>query len=1185
MATQSVDLLRQVEDALGRISRGALSEAASHLLSILGYQSDRVPPQQTGVAADFITQFPAENPNNVSEQNFLAHDPTVQILFQVTDDEIAFPSQQPLLGRLFDIGVNRSFVFASVDLRGETYPRSEYSKLTREINKRLSQPTVVLFRTTAGMLTVAFMERRPDKRIQDRDVLGKVSLIREVNSNEPHQAHMRILGELALHNRLDWMQTQHKPANFDGLLTAWLDCLDTEELNKKFYQELFRWFENATQQARFPTAENPTTEEHIIRLITRLLFIWFIKEKGLVHPDLFIQDQVRLLLRDYDSQEGDSYYRAVLQNLFFATLNTEIDQRGFSDSASTDFSHCRYREEVADPDSLLELLSETPFINGGLFDCLDSDDDQGLIDCFSDNLAHRNLLSVPNRLFFGPEGLVTLFNRYRFTVEENTPIEQDVALDPELLGKVFENLLAAFNPETRETARKQTGSYYTPREVVDYMVTEALVAYWTETVQDDFDDKIFWEERLRYLLDYSDDIDDANTIFESVEQERLIENIAHIRVLDPAVGSGAFPMALLHRVTLALSRLDPDNIAWRGIQQHLAVSRVSQAFEIEDKDLRESILLRINDTFERYQSSFGRKLFLIQNSIYGIDIQPIACQIAKLRTFISLAIEQQPNNDPDDNYGIRPLPNLESNFVAADTLIGLKGQARLASPHAVDLRRKWATNTEQHFHATTRRRKQALIREDRILRADLAHELRNLGMPADHTNKIAHWDRYNQNTSADWFDSQYMFNVTQGFDIVIGNPPYIQLQDDGGRLGKKYQKTGYTTFTKSGDIYVLFYEKGCQLLKPAHGVLAYITSNSWMKTLYGGKLRKYLSDQHTPLTLLEMGKDVFDAVVDTNILLVRRGRVSRPFPAVDRDAHRHAEDFPPPAKEWGQVFPYGTAPWSIFSTVEKRVLDKMTTYGTPLGRWNISINYGIKTGYNKAFIIGKETRDALIAMDSRSGEILKPVLQGRDIDRYRASWRKLYLVATHNGYDGRPAVDINEYPAVKNHLNGFYRRLAERYDKGHTPYNLRSCAYYGDFEKPKLFWTDLTDNGRFYYDETGIYGEATTFIMTATNPKYLCALLNSRLATWFLQHSAPTSGTGTFRWKKAYVETIPIPEPLARTQLPLVEMVDSILAAKKRDPSADTRGTESQIDRMVYDLYDLTAAEVSAVETRLLAIQ
>ena len=1012
--TVSTENLVQVQTALRQMPEGDLAVTATGLMDLLGYQSDRIPLGQTGQAADFVGQFRAENPGTKTEKEFLSHDPIVQVLSQVTDTEIDLTSQPQLIRQdRYDPANIRSFVFASVDLKGDTYPRGKYAQFAREVNKRMSQPTVVLFRTASGKLTFAFMKRRPDKRDGNRDVLGKVSLIREIDTRSPHPAHVRIVAELALDDRLGWMKSRNKQPNFEGLLEAWLDTLDIEALNKQFYRKLFAWFENAVDEARFPTSENPTREEHIIRLITRLLFIWFIKEKQLVHADLFNEEQIRPLLEGYDRDTGDSYYRAVLQNLFFATLNTEIDQRGFNDTgADSDFSRYHYQREIADPERLRSLFDETPFINGGLFDCLDNPttgDGGGLIDCFTDKSAHRDLLSVPNRLFFGPDGLIDLFDDYRFTVEENTPIEQDVALDPELLGKVFENLLAAFNPETRESARKQTGSYYTPRQVVDYMVTEALVAYWKEAVPDDHDAKGFWEERLRYLLDYTEDIDDAGSIFEASEQERLIENIAHIKMLDPAVGSGAYPMALLHRITLALTRLDPDNTAWKATQQRLATSRAGQAFGIEDKDEREGVLLGINEAFERYRSGFGRKLYLIQNSIYGVDIQPIACQISKLRMFISLAIEQQPDNDRDNNYGIRPLPNLESKFVAADTLIGLKGQERLASSRAVDLREKWAANTEQHFHATTREQKEALVGEDRRLRFELANELRNLGMSPDHTDRIADWDRYDQNATADWFDPKYMFNTPDGFDIVIGNPPYISLARNRGQLANKYQSARYDAFTRSGDIYTLFYERGCQLLKPEQGALAYITSNSWMKAQYGKKLRQYITDQHTPSVLLEMGKDVFDAVVDTNIVLLREGGQSDAFPAIDMDSQMES-GFTPHDGSWGQIRPAGKDPWIILSPIEKRVLDKMENRGTRLDQWEIRIHSGIKTGYNAAFIVDQPTRDRLVAEDPRSAEIIKPMMRGKDMNRYVAEWAGWWLIYSHSG------VAEDDYPAIRKHL-------------------------------------------------------------------------------------------------------------------------------------------------------------------------
>ena len=321
-------------------------------------------------------------------------------------------------------------------------------------------PAVVLFRTARDLLTLAFVHRRPHKRDPQRDVLGNVSLIREINPVDPHRAHLDILEGLSLSKRSAWMESHGKARNFDGLLDAWLDALDTEELNKRFYGELFDWFTRAVEEARFPTTEARTLdpEEHVIRLITRLLFVWFIKEKGLVADDLFIEERIEPLLKSYSRETDDSYYRAILQNLFFATLNTEIVRRGFSEvspSTHRSFSLYRYQDEMNDPESLIRLFKKTPFINGGLFDCLDSEESTTRggyrIDCFSDNLNHRGLLSIPNRLFFGPTGLIDLFERYKFTVEENTPTEQEVALDPELLGKVSRTY---WPPTTRRRARQ-----------------------------------------------------------------------------------------------------------------------------------------------------------------------------------------------------------------------------------------------------------------------------------------------------------------------------------------------------------------------------------------------------------------------------------------------------------------------------------------------------------------------------------------------------------------------------------------------------------------------------------------------------------------------------------------------------------------------------------------------------------
>ena len=1108
----------KIRATLAGLSSDDFVSAAQSLLDTLGYRSQRTLSDQSGAVDSFISTFPpirrdgttATEPTQ-SEHDFRKQATSVRIIFQITNVEIAAAAaaQRALFeDDAFDSGNAQSFMFTAVELQQDRYPRGQYARFTREINKRLTQPTVVLFRTASGLLTLAFVHRRPHKYDPDRDVLGNVSLIREIDPGQPHRAHLDILAELSLPERLDWINSHGQSQNFDGLLAAWLDALDTEALNKRFYKELFAWYERAVAAAKFPTtgAKVLKPEEHVIRLITRLLFVWFVKEKGLIADDLFNDNQVGRLLRDYDSANGDSYYRAVLQNLFFATLNTEIGQRGFSAGTQVthrNFSRYRYRREMRHPDALLALFGQTPFINGGLFDCLDSEAATGnggyRIDCFTDNPRHRRDYSIPNRLFFDDDartpGLITLFKRYKFTVEENTPAEQEVALDPELLGKVFENLLAAYNPETRETARRQTGSYYTPRAVVDYMVDEALVASLAAACSLHAADDDFWQERLRYLLYYDEAFDDAEEFFTETEQNSIIRAIANIKAIDPAVGSGAFPMGILHKLTLALRRLDADNRRWETLQKELAGQRATAAFNTPDQQERDAELTEISDTFQKYRDSdFGRKLYLIQNSIFGVDIQPIACQIAKLRFFISLAIEQEPD-DTAPNYGIKPLPNLETRFVAANTLLALDKplQMSLGQTAAVTaLEQALNTNRERHFHATIRQQKLACRREDKRLRRQLAAALRQADFSAADAKKLATWDPYDQNDHADWFDTEYMFGLTAGFDVVIGNPPYVQLQKEGGKLARLYKDAGYTTYTRTGDIYQLFYEQGANLLKQGAGCVCFISSNQWMRVDSGQALREFIAGQN-PVRLVNLGAGTFDSVtVNTCILLVNPSSNKNSLLAAD--LRQATQKFPP--TEWIHIAPTNGETWIVLSDTGQSAREKMVATGTPLKDWDVKISRGIITGYNTAFIIDDATRQALVAADERSAEIIKPILRGRDIQHFQAQRAGLWLIDTHNGYGDVLAVNVDDYPAVKSHLDGFYPRLKKRQDKGRTPYNLRSCAYLEEFAKEKIVWGNLSNRAKFAFARKDMFVSAPATILTPFS-HYLLALLNSTLVDWY----------------------------------------------------------------------------------------
>ena len=1173
MPEYTPELEDNIREAIETFADGPLRESSIQMLSTLGYQSDRTLPD-----IDNIEDFLDLGEGKLSERQaelLREHWSRVKFVFQVTADELR-GQNSPSFATEFARGRIKSFLFLAVDLKQRGYPRGRLAEMTRIVNRIFEMPVILLYRYDKArggkVITITVIHRRPHKKEQNKDVLEKVTLIKDIKVNNPHRAHLKILSDLSLQRLPDIR-------DFDDLHKRWETVLNTKPLNHRFYQELFEWFQRAVSEGNWPPGAD--IEQQVIRCVTRMLFVWFIREKGLIAEDWFDQKKMEKLLHKFG---GSDYYQAVLQNLFFATLNVPIEQRAWNKAGKSDLSslsHWRYKNLIRRIGHFENLMAQTPFINGGLFDCLDYEKSEGgdgkRLDMFGyedsiDGIStgqnrSDGHLNVPDALFFDGEGLFPLLNRYKFTVEENTPTEIEVALDPELLGQVFENLLAAYNPETRNTARKETGSYYTPRKVVNYMVDEALIAALSAKVQ--HANLASWQKRLRCLFDY----ENTEEPFEEEEKKDIVYAISNLKILDPAVGSGAFPMAILHKLTFALRHLDPDNSLWKELQKDAAIKRSEKAYKATNQSQREHELLEISEIFQRYSGDFGRKLYLIQNSIYGVDIQAIACQIAKLRFFISLTIEQEPNQERS-NFGIKPLPNLETRFVAADTLLPFKREGTFNSDRVLELQRNLLENRERYFHANERREKLQSIQTDRKLRSELAEELKILNFPPNAADQLTCWNPYDHNDVASWFDPEYMFGV-QRFDVVVGNPPYIQLQKDKGKLANRYKGLNYFTYERTGDIYQLFFERGCQFLR-REGALAYITSNSWLKAKYGRSLREYLTIHFNPLYLIDMGKDVFDADVDTSILILQKSKIEHPskaFQGVDIDRVL-ATDFPPPKKQWGEIRPNRGEIWRILTDLEWDILEKMRDKGKPLKDWkDTSIYMGIKTGYNEAFLIDRPTRERLIAEDARSEEILKPVLRGRDIQRYRANWAERWLITTHNGYGDIPPVDINMYPAIKEHLDQFHERISKRQDKGHTPYNLRNCAYHRHFLMPKLIWIELSTRGRFAYDDKDIFAEATAFIMTGASVKYQCAILNSNLIQWFLGNTAATSGMGVLRWKKQYLSQIPIPSVPSNESLSIVQLVDQILWSKDNDPNADTSETESKIDHLVYELYGLRTAE------------
>ena len=527
-------------------------------------------------------------------------------------------------------------------------------------------------------LTLSIIDRRLHKKDTSKDVLEKVTLIKDIDIANPQRAHKEILKDLSLHE----LYKKFEFHSFVKLHEAWKATLNISELNKKFYKELAYWYFWALQEVEFPKDElkddktrNPV---NVIRLITRLIFVWFLKEKNLIPDDLFNKRELDKIL-DYKDKTGSTYYKAILQNLFFATLNTEMNKdvkdknkisRSFVNRNTGVPHYFRYSRFIKDQDKFAKWMDNIPFLNGGLFECLDkrTKDKSIYIDGFTQQIKNESLVTVPDYLFFSDaprnidlnntfhtkgkkyevRGLIDILSRYKFTIEENTPVEEEVALDPELLGKVFENLLASYNEETETTARKLTGSFYTPREIVNYMVDESLITYLCNSLLKEEDEKKREElnTRLHHLFSYTAE----EPQFTDAEKNDLIDAIDICKILDPACGSGAFPMGILHKLVFILGKLDPNNKHWKKKQQDKAKRDRVLAEKMEDDKNREAATKEIDKRIEdiekafnqnNHELDFARKLYLIENCIYGVDKQPVAIQISKLRFFIALIVDQK----------------------------------------------------------------------------------------------------------------------------------------------------------------------------------------------------------------------------------------------------------------------------------------------------------------------------------------------------------------------------------------------------------------------------------------------------------------------------------------------------------------------------------------------------------------
>lgn len=1177
-------------------------------------------------------------------------------------NEEGFPQARVVgyVNALPDGEVNRPLlvmsVYAGQKINERSSRRKQYDFARKQLQAALDRPPAKVkglftqglfaFHDKAGNFRLSLVSGRADgKRLVYSDFKRQSFFVRTGQNNKTFRARM-------------------EPAfgSYGDLGKAF----SVEALTKEFYNSLFAWYERAMTPESKVTFPNDLTRddddrtqlaEHLIRLITRLMFIWFIRQKDLIPDKIFEPAALKTLLKGFDpvSPKQDNYYRAILQNLFFATLNCEIKDRDFAKDGSfrENKEHFgikllyRYGGEFAcPPDAVIKLFRGVPFLNGGLFECLDKKTDYQ--DGFSRNpkcVAH-----IPNNLFFDDRGLITLFSRYDFTVDENDPNDSDVALDPELLGKVFENLLGAYNPETKETAREQSGSFYTRREIVNYMVDESLVAHLRTQVPE------VEESVIRQCLG-----GEESPVLAAPLRRRLVVALYHCRILDPACGSGAFPMGLLLKMVHLLQRLDPKNALWYEVVMAEAEKALAKAESLgkEEKELHRR---RITESFDQSvnQPDYARKLYLIENCIFGVDIQPIAVQIAKLRAFITLVCDQTPDlEEAERNYRMLPLPNLETNFVAANSLIGLssdfaeglkpaKGGSRLDDPELVRLRAELAEVRHQHFRARNSSDKNGCRKRDRELRGKIKTRLVEIACKPDAqkialykaeieklrekrkrvefeewkeviqskplqgslfdneptpvqtvmridvnkeprdriddeirrhtrameleesraTNKsafqteadtMADWDPYAPNKSSPFFDLEWMFGFRDGFDIVIGNPPY------GVRIPKK-ERESYAARLGSVPDYEIFYwflSFASNIAKKG-GALSYIIPNTFLVNMYAVDYRRKWLDKWRVHTLADLtALSLFESAVVRNCVLLCDRHANSEYSAsmitfdesergtlfIDKKVSVSKEQLNAAATNWQLLIRSDNVSAKLLAKIEKesfwlgQILDAKQGY-IPYRKTTLTKRFGDKEAL--AILGNREWHSSTKETPNHKRE-----LQGKDVSRYCVKWSGVWV---KYGDWVSSYVDLKYFSQP---------RLLFREITCPLPYSLVAAYSEEEFvNNPSII--------------TAIPRQKDAYDM-----KVLLGVCNSKLTSFFFSSRAPKADKGLFpKILVNDVRMLPIPKALDPRQQDISSRVARILSAKNEDPSANTSKLEAEIDQLVYQLYNLTGDEIDLLEGR-----
>ena len=946
--------------------------------------------------------------------------------------------------------------------------------------------------------------------------------------------------------------------NDQEIYIAQKQAFDISTVTKCFYDEYRRHYEHARDVIRqynpgvgdfyYPDKLHAFTQ----RLLGRLMFLYFLQRKGwLGGESRFLTDLYRFIQRQHNGERTDDgetfyFYREVLEPLFFETLNKERP------------GNITHWKDI-----------RIPYLNGGLFD--NARDPAGPV-------VIPDALFDPNDI----DGLLNFFNRYNFTVADDTPLEQDVAVDPEMLGKVFENML-------EEQDRGQSGSFYTPRSIVSYMCQESLAGYLEESAD---------VPRSITTALFDPDVQAALLPDEATRMDHALDSLT---VLDPAVGSGSFLVGMMNEI-IRLRRA-----AYAA--QHPAASDPSSLIVSNWKEA------------------------IISETLYGVDIKPEAIEIAQLRLWLALVVDQSLEQ-------ARPLPNLDYKLMAGNSLIDTIDGEYVLTENAMETADEVVTPTQpslglfepdkerhklselyrEYFHAKPDARKnlkpEIRNQERRIVRIALSdkaevleqikNQLTKLSAASNGRLKASDERRLNAavtklakitelqeelekpNYSLPFFLYRLhfsdVFKRKGGFDIVVANPPYVR----GELLGELKQELKLSSvyngvYAGTADLYVYFYAKGYDLLN-SHGQLAYVTSNKYLRANYGKGLRQFLSDNLSLNAIIDCGDlPVFNAAAYPCIVIgSKSNNNSDVVPAASVKDKDSLENLRGALSDGVKLSRRNldASEWQIADARTQRVLSKLKGKHKTLGDYaNGQIYRGVLTGFNEAFVITAEKRHELIAADNRSADLIKPWLRGRDVKRWRVESQDLYVIFTRRG------IEIDKYPAIKAHLLQYKARLTPGIKGGRKPgtykwYEIQdSIAYYSEFEKPKIIYSDIAQQPQFVYDDEYFFSGNTCYIIP-DGDVCLTGILNSKVVEYFYGSLSPQIRGGYYRFFAQYVLQIPIPALPVHLREQITSTALMCRDAAKYAPE-QLPLLEAQLNNLVYEAYDLDEDEIAVIEESL----